>query len=154
MNSIKNFKGIRADLDEFDAADNKYLNMQYKLFRKRLLRLYQDMNSLGDLARREEQYHELLKVFLHIEEEDKSFIKETMNAVADNQIREMEIASLLLANRLFTQGCRLQVFGLKDLLLSNEQIKDFDRALDMKELIEEEKARESKSNPDEEQAAG
>jgi phosphate:Na+ symporter len=154
MNAIKNFKGIRADLDEFDAAENKYLNMQYKLFRKRLLRLYQDMNSLRELASREEQYRELLKVFLHIEEEDKSFIRETMNAVADNKIKEMEIASLLLANRLFNQGCRLQVFAVKDLLLSSEQINDFDRALDMKELIEEEKARESKENHGEEQAAG
>ena len=49
----------------------------------------------------------------------------------------MEIASLLLANRLFTQACRLQVFGLKDLLLSPEQVADFDRALDMQELVAE-----------------
>jgi phosphate:Na+ symporter len=86
-----------------------------------------------------------LRSFLQIEEEDKGFIRDTMNAVADNKIREMEIASLLLVNRLFTQGCRLQVFGIKDLLLSHEQIKDFDRALDMKELIEEEQAREAKA---------
>ncbi|MCK4838607.1 MAG: hypothetical protein KAS94_07360, partial [Desulfobulbaceae bacterium] len=59
-----------------------------------------------------------------------------------------------LVNRLFSQGCRLQVFAIKDLLLSPEQISDFDRALDMKELIEEEKARESKDNPNEAQAAG
>ncbi|MEN8134666.1 MAG: Na/Pi symporter [Thermodesulfobacteriota bacterium] len=154
MNSIKNFKGIRADLDEFDASENKYLNGQYKLFRKRLLELYQGMNFLRNLDSREEQYRELLKLFLHIEEADKTFIRETMDAVSDNKVREMEIASLLLVNRLFTQGCRLQVFAMKDLLLSPEQINDFDRALDMKELIEEEKAKEAKNNLDEKQAAG
>jgi phosphate:Na+ symporter len=154
MNAIKNFKGIRTDLEEFDTAENKYLNQQYELFRKRLLRLYRAMNALGDLESREGQYRELLKVFLHIEEEDKDFIRETMNAVADNKILGIEIASLLLVNRLFTQGCRLQVFAMKDLLLSNEQINDFDRALDMKELIDEEKAKESKNNSDEAEVVG
>ncbi|MCK4839162.1 MAG: Na/Pi cotransporter family protein, partial [Desulfobulbaceae bacterium] len=64
MNSIKNFKGIRADLDEFDASENNYLNMQYKMFRKRLLELYQGMNYLRALESSEEQYRELLKIFL------------------------------------------------------------------------------------------
>ena len=35
MNSIKNFKGVRHNLDEFDGSDNAYLNLQYKQFRKR-----------------------------------------------------------------------------------------------------------------------
>lgn len=148
MNSTKNFKGILADLEEFDAADNIYLNNQYKLFRQRLLGLYQTMNPLAELESQAEQYRGILQVFLSIEEEDKSFIRETMDAVSDNQIQGVEISSLLLVNRLFTQGCRLQVFAIKDLLLSNEQINDFDQALDMKELIEEEHARESKNNPD------
>ena len=53
----------------------------------------------------------------------------------------MEIASLLLANRLFTQACRLEVYGLKDLLLTPEQINDFDRAMDVKDFMEEESAK-------------
>jgi phosphate:Na+ symporter len=67
-----------------------------------------------------------------------------MTAVSDNKVKEMEIASLLLVNRLFAQSCRLQIFSLKDLLLTHDQIKNFDRALDMKELIEEEKAKEDR----------
>jgi phosphate:Na+ symporter len=140
MNSIKNFKGISHDLEEFDGSENVYLNSQYKLFRKRLLELYHDMGRIQLIENKEEQYHSLLKSFVHVEEADKRFIKETMTAVADHKIREMEIASLLLVNRLFTQACRLQVFGLKDLLLSQQQINDFDRAMDMKDIMEEEKA--------------
>lgn len=146
MNSIKNFKGIQLDLDEFDAAGNAYLNARYKRFRKRLLEIYHDMNRIQRLDTREEQYRTLLQTFLHIEETDKRFIEETMDAVSAGHIHEMEIASLLLVNRLFTQACRMQVFSVKDLLLSPEQINDFDRALDMKEIMEEEraKAREAK----------
>ena len=51
----------------------------------------------------------------------------------------MEIASLLLVNRLFTQSCRMQIYSMKDLLLSQEQINDFDRALDIKEIMDAEK---------------
>ena len=141
MNSIKNFKGIRLDLDEFDSSENEYMNTQYKQFRRRLVEIYHDMNRILELETREEQYRELLKTFVHIEETDKKFIRETIDAVSASRIHDMEIASLLLVNRLFTQACRLQVFGTKDLLLSPEQINDFDRAMDVKDIMDEEKAR-------------
>lgn len=146
MNSIKNIKGIRKDLEDFDSSENVYLNRQYKLFRKRLLELYHDMNRIRRLESSEEQSRELLKAFLHIEEVDGRFIRDTLKAVSENKIQELEIASLLLVNRLFTQCCRLQVFGLKDLQLNHEQINNFDRAMDTKELIEEEKAKEEREN--------
>ena len=62
-------------------------------------------------------------------------------AVADKKIQEMEIASLLLVNRLFTQSCLMQIYSMKDLLLSQEQIGSFDRATDIKEIMETEKKR-------------
>ncbi len=143
MNSIKNFKGIRYDVDEFDGSENVYLNNQYKLFRQRLLKAYQDMGGIQKQESKEEQYHSLLKAFVKIEEADKLCVNDTVKVVAEGRIQELEISSMLLVNRLFTQACRLQIFSLKDLLLSQEQINNFDRALDMKELIEEEKGKES-----------
>ena len=143
MNSTKNFKGIRYDLDEFDSSENEYMNTQYQLFRRRLVEIYHDMNRILELETKEEQYRELLKAFVHIEETDKKFIRETMDAVSASRVHDMEIASLLLVNRLFTQACRLQVFGMKDLLLSPEQINDFDRAMDVKDILDEEKAKAS-----------
>jgi phosphate:Na+ symporter len=140
MNSIKNFKGIRHNLEEFETSDNTYLNSKYKLFRKRLQELYRSMYQVLDTENSEEQYRTLLKSFAHIEEDDDRFIRETMKAVSDEKIEDMEIASLLLVNRLFTQACRMQVYGMKDLLLTQEQIDNFDSALDMKEIMDEEKA--------------
>jgi phosphate:Na+ symporter len=143
MNSIKNFKGIRNDLDEFETSENTYLNTRYSLFRKRLVELYHDMNSTFLIENRQEQYRQLLKTIVHIEEDDKRFIRDTIKAVSEQKVHEIEISSLLLVNRLFTQACRLQIFTLKDLLLSPEQINDFDRAMDIKEMMEEETARSS-----------
>jgi phosphate:Na+ symporter len=145
MNALKNFKGIKGDLEEFDASDNRYVEAQYQFFRRRLAELCQDLNRLPEVASHEEQYRELLKIYLRVEAADRRFIKEIIGAVAAKKIREMEIASLLLVNRLFTQACRMQVFGLKDLLLTQAQVADFDRALDMKELVDEQQARNDKS---------
>lgn len=64
-----------------------------------------------------------------------------MDAVSEHKIKDMEIASLLLVNRLFTQACRLEIFALKDIFLSPEQISDFDKAMDVKDIMDEESAK-------------
>ena len=101
------------------------------------------METIQTQDSREEQYNSMLKAFVMIEEADKLCIKNTLQAVADGRIMDLEISSMLLTNRLFTQACRLELFSLKDLLLTQEQINNFDRALDMKEILEEEKKTES-----------
>ena len=141
MNSIKNLKGIRQNLDEFDGSENHFLNSQYTLFRKRLVELHHEMDRIKQLESQEEQYAKLLETFVRVENMDKRFIKETMTAAVDKKVQEMDISSLLLVNRLFTQSCRLQVFSLKDLLLTQEQINNFDRALDMKTILDDEKTK-------------
>jgi phosphate:Na+ symporter len=136
MNSIKNLKSVRHNFAEFDASENVYLNDQYKSFRKRLVEAYLSMNRTLSMKNKEEQYRGLLTVFLHLEEEDNQFIKNTLNAVSEKKVQEVEISSLLLVNRLFTQACRMQIYGMKDLVLSREQIPTFDRAMDMKQIAD------------------
>jgi phosphate:Na+ symporter len=143
MNSIKNFKGIYHNLEEFNNSDNAFLNEQYERFSKRLLKLYDEMKIIHNLEEKEEQYHNLLRSYVKIEEADKRCINEVANAVSEGRLQELEISSMLLVNRLFTQACRLQIFSLKDLLLTQEKINNFDRALDMKEILEEEKQTDS-----------
>ncbi|MBW2466591.1 MAG: Na/Pi symporter, partial [Deltaproteobacteria bacterium] len=93
MNSIKNFKGIRHNLDDFNGSDTDYLNEQYSRFRKRLMKLYTVMRGIQKKEDREEQYHDLLKTFVKIEEADKRFINETISAAAEGRIPELEISS-------------------------------------------------------------
>jgi len=145
MNSIKNIKGLSHDLDEFDGSDNEHLNHQYKLFRRRLVELYHDINHFLEIGTLQEQFRSLLRTVLHIEQMDKRFVRTVMEKAAHGDINKMEIASLLMANRLFSQSCRLQVFALKDLLLREEDIYEFDHALDVKELLEEEQERPQES---------
>ena len=140
MNALKNFKGIRHNMDEFDGSDNPYINSQFKLFRKRLLELYHNMGRILQSDNRQEQYNSLLTAFGHIEEADNAFISSISKAVSQENVQEIEIASLVLVNRLFTQSCRMQIYCLKDLLLSQEQINSFDRAMDMRMSLDAEKS--------------
>ena len=121
-------------MEEFDSSDNAYINSQYVLFRKRLLELYHDMSRTLQSANSENQHQGLMTVYSHIEEADNLFINNVARAVSDQKIQEIEISSLLLANRLFTQSCRMQVYSMKDLLLSQEQAESFDQAMDKKEM--------------------
>lgn len=130
MNATKNFKGIQGNMDDLDGSESLYLNDQYAMFRKRVVELCINMNSVLQSEDPEDQYQQLLKIFMLIEEKDSRFIKKTMNAVVAKTIHEMEIASLLLVNRLFNQSFRMQVFSLKDLLLSEEQAIMFDKAIE------------------------
>ena len=141
MNALKNFKGIRHNFDEFDGSENPYLNAQYKTFRKRLVELYLTISRILAIENEQEQYRRLLTAFLQIEEADDRFIENTLKAVSEKKVQEMEISSLFLVNRLFTQACRMQIYSLKDLLLSQEQIDDFDKAMDMKEITDAEETK-------------
>lgn len=132
MNATKNFKSIQGNMEDLDGSESLYLNDQYAMFRKRVVELCINMNSVLQSEDPEDQYQQLLKIFMLIEENDSRFIKKTMNAVVAKTIHEMEIASLLLVNRLFNQSFRMQVFSLKDLLLSEEQATMFDKAIENK----------------------
>jgi len=87
MNSIKNFKGIRHNMDEFDGSDNAYLNVQCKLFHKRLVELYHNMGRILNTEDQEGQYRSLLTTVVQIEAADNRFIKNTLNAVAEQKIQ-------------------------------------------------------------------
>ncbi|MCI5127719.1 MAG: Na/Pi cotransporter family protein, partial [Candidatus Electrothrix sp. AUS3] len=101
--------------------------------------LYHSINSFFDMmGDHQEQYRILLRSVSHIEQQDAQFLNTVMDLAAAKDIDEREISSLLMANRLFSQSCRLQIFALKDLLLRQEEIKEFDRAMEMKELLDEE----------------
>ena len=142
LNSIKNIKGLRHDINEFDSSENEHLNRQYKIFRRRLIGLYHSINSFLEMENQQEQYQTLLRTVIHLEQQDEQFIQTVMQLAATKNINELEISSLLMANRLFNQSCRLQIFALKDLLLKEKEISEFDHAMDMKELLDEEQERQ------------
>ena len=103
---------------------------QYRLFQKRLVEFYYSSERILHSEMKESQNERLLMAFRRIEEADNRCIKNTLKAVAEKKIQAMEIASLLLVNRLFTQFCRMQIYSMKDLLLTQEKVLRFDHAME------------------------
>jgi phosphate:Na+ symporter len=130
MNSAKNFKGIRPDFDEFESSDSTFLNRQYDRFRKRLVTLYHGMNEVLSLTDEQLQYTTIVKAFASVEQADKLFIQQIVQASSGKQEEHLDLSTLFLVNRLFTQACRMLIFSMKDVLLSQEKTIDFDKAVE------------------------
>lgn len=131
MNAAKNFEGIRSSLDEFEMADSAYTSQQYDRFRDRMIDLLNGLAPINAPATDPgEKYLLITRAFQQINREDNRFITATVTASSQEPAGQMDLSSLFLVNRLFSQACRMMVFSLKDLLLTREQAQAFDRAAD------------------------
>ena len=130
MNSAKNFKGIRPDFDEFESSDSAFLNRQYDRFRKRLVVLYHEINDLLSLNECQLQYDTIIKAFANVEQEDNRFIQSIVQTSCSSQNEHLDLSTLFLVNRLFTQACRMIIFSIKDLKLTQEKADHFDKAIE------------------------
>jgi phosphate:Na+ symporter len=130
MNSAKNFKGIRPDLDEFESSDSAFLNRHYDRFRRRLITLYHEINEVVSLNEEELQFTTIIKAFTHVEQADKFFIQEIVQTSSNNKEEKLDLSTLFLVNRLFTQACRMLIFSMKDVLLTKEKTIAFDKAVE------------------------
>ena len=130
MNSVKNFKGIRPNFDEFEASDSAFLNLQYDRFRKRLIALYNEINEVISSDDLQYRYDTLLNVFNRVETADNSFIQSIVQTSSAGKTEQLDLSTLFLVNRLFTQACRMFIFSVKDLMLTKEGADTFDRAIE------------------------
>ncbi len=130
MNATRNFTDIMGEITDFDSDDNPFMRSMYQDFMNRLNQLKIRVESVMDdvsspLPGREPPDIEsrLNSFFFNVEEEDKQFIKACAGAVDKKMVRETEISSLLMANRLFTQSCRMIVLSLHGLTRRPEPVK-------------------------------
>jgi phosphate:Na+ symporter len=130
MNSAKNFKGIRPDFDEFEASDSAFLNRQYDRFRKRLVTLYHEINGILSINDAQLQYTTIVNAFVNVERADKLCIRQIVQISSENKEEHLDLSTLFLVNRLFTQACRMLIFSMKDLLLSQEKTIAFDKEIE------------------------
>ncbi|MBA3011094.1 MAG: Na/Pi symporter [Proteobacteria bacterium] len=130
MNSAKNFKGIRPDFDEFESSDSAFLNRQYDRFRKRLITLYHEINEVLSLKDEQLLYAAVIKAFAHVEQADKLFIQQIVQMSSTGKEENLDLSTLFLVNRLFTQACRMLIFSMKDVLLTHEKTIAFDKAVE------------------------
>lgn len=114
MNATQNLKKVRSEVEEFELSKNTFLNEQFPVFQQRLEHLFGDLDAIvekneGDTA-----------AFNHAVEQvntnDVKCIRESSQAINARRLKDIEATSLVMANRMFTQSCRMFVFGTQILL--------------------------------------
>jgi phosphate:Na+ symporter len=122
MNATRNFTDIMGEITDFGNDDNSFMRSMYQDFMNRLAHLKTRVETVMADASRPSPGMEppdmetrLNSYFFNVEEEDKQFIKACAGAVDKKKVRETEISRLLMANRLFTQSCRMIILSLQGL---------------------------------------
>jgi phosphate:Na+ symporter len=131
MNATRNFTDIMGEITDFGNDDSSFMRSMYQDFMNRLNDLKTQVEAVtvaaasgpdasdktSDIERRLSSY------FSNVEEQDKKFIQACAGAVDKKTVRETEISRLLMANRLFTQSCRMIILSLQGLTRRPEPVK-------------------------------
>ena len=137
MHSAKSLKDVKHNFDEFENADNKFLNDQNTHFRKRLIETYLKIDKIIEENGKKNRMKAILRILKQLKEADKHFIALASQAINSKQIHDMELSSIIMANRAFVQSSRQVLLGIRELLLSSEEIQQFDVVQDISDTLEE-----------------
>lgn len=114
MNATQNLKEVRSDLEEFELSNNTFLNEQFPAYKQRLEELFNDLDVIVEKNKRDATaFSSVLK---QVNVNDVKCISESSQAIKNRKLKDLEATSLVMANRMFTQSCRMFVFGIEGLL--------------------------------------
>ncbi len=121
MNATKNLKDIRGDIEDLELSDSAFLYSQFRRFGKRLVELFKKLDPLVATPGMDPDTAEnvLDEAYRMVEEADALCINSSSRAIRNKELKDVEATSLLMANRLFTQSCRMYVFSIRNLLLED-----------------------------------
>jgi phosphate:Na+ symporter len=129
--SAKTLKDVHHNFEEFEFTDNRYLNEQYAHFRKRLIDTYLDMDKILSATEGSGITTELFKLFKSLHQSDKEFIARTVEAVNRNDIRDIDVSNAVVVNRALYQSSRQLLLAIRDLLLTEQELEQFEGIQDI-----------------------
>ncbi len=130
LHSAKTLKDIRHNFEEFESADDEFLNQQYDHFRKRLTTTYLKLDQIIAEHQEKNKTKSILKLLKQLKKNDDQLVAATTQAIASNKIKHIDVSTLLIVNRAFVQSSRQVLQALREILLSPEEQEKF-------ELVEE-----------------
>ena len=114
MNATQNLKKVRSEVEEFELSKNTFLNEQFPVFQQRLEKLFGDLD--GMVEKNEGDTAAFNRAIEQVNTNDVKCIRESSQAINARRLKDIEATSLVMANRMFTQSCRMFVFGTQILL--------------------------------------
>jgi hypothetical protein len=139
LNSAKNIKDIKHNLDEMESSDRVFVADQYKNFSHRQLAFYMELLPIVFNETENNKSERLLKLAAKVDVEDKQCVAGSLKAVQGQKLEDLDITDMLTANRLFSQSCNYMALAVKDILLEEGESTDFEKAMEVKRVFEEAK---------------
>ncbi len=126
LHSAKTLKDVQHYFDKFENADNDYLNNEYAAFRKRMIAEYLKIAELqqgsnAEMTQPEKTLGDMAQILNHIHKEDQRFVKAATNAVSANELKDVDISNILIANRAFIHSSRQILSALREVLFTPEE---------------------------------
>jgi len=115
MNATRNFYELLNEVEDIGRDDTPLMLEAFRHFKERLGKLWGVVETVTQPAEGEAATDVLDRFFESVEEADRRFIRSCSSSVAGGIIREQEVTRLLMANRLFTQSCRMLVLSMQTL---------------------------------------
>ena len=135
LHSAKTLKDIKHDFDEFESADNIFLNEQYTHFRKRLIETYLKIDKLIEEQEKKDKTKTILKILKGLKENDKHFVSLTTQAIVNKQIEDLNVSTAMIVNRAFVQSSRQIILALRELQLSTEELVQFETIQEISDTL-------------------
>lgn len=137
LHSGKTLKDVKHNFDEFENADSIFLNDQNTHFRKRLIETYLKIDKIITENGTKDKMKAILMILKLLKEDDKHFIDLASQAINRKQIQDMELSSIIITNRAFLQSSRQVLLAIRELVLNNEEIQQFEVVQDISDTLEE-----------------
>lgn len=135
LHSAKTFKDVKHNFEEFENADNIFLNDQYTHFRKRLIETYLKIDKIVEDNGKKDKTKAILKTLKQLRDGDREFVQLTTQAIGNKMIEDLNVSTAIIANRAFVQSSRQILLALKELLLSEEETKQFEQVQEISDTI-------------------
>lgn len=126
MHSAKSLRDIKHDFDSFDSSDNEFMYNKNMEFRKRLISLYLQVIDLIPEEKHETIAGSIARIRQHLTTEDKAFVKEIGEATTKELLKELDVSTLLMANRAFIQSAVQILSALRETLLTKEELQIYE----------------------------
>lgn len=114
LHSTKSLKDVAHHLEDFESADNSFLNQEYANFRKRMIELYLKISTLLEAPHSEKLAGTLAHLLHRLRKEDQNFVRAATKAVSQQLVIDNDISDLLISNRAFIQSSQQLLNALQE----------------------------------------
>ena len=130
INSAKSIKDVEHDFVDFDSADNTFLNHVRGNIQQRMTQLYVELLPLLEADNHPELAKECFVLLNRIKQEDKSFVRDVLEASMKGSIPADSTSEVLLVNRSYIYSSKQLIMALLQVTLTKEEIAQFEQLVD------------------------